>query len=737
MSEPLSERALARLLALAAEDDDDGAASMPALPARYEIVRELGRGGMGIVYEAIDHQLGRRCAVKTLGARAGADEEARRRFGREASAAARLRHPHIAAVYDATPDYISMQLVAGIPIDAVRRDERHLHVELVRDAARALQHAHEHGVVHRDVKPSNLLVEGRHVYVVDFGLAKAIAVDAAQSLPGVVLGTPAFMPPEQALGRTQAIDARSDVYGLGATLYQCLTGRPPFEAADLPTLLRCVVEDEPAPPRIEADLDRVVSKCLAKEPSRRYATAAELADDLERWLQHEPVQARGPSFAYRMRKRLQRQRPLWRAGAIAALAAGVLTALVLLPMALRASAARAAANEAVALADHATTVLQDAVVFTRLGDLASAHQVLDGGIASAREFLSRHEVPRARYLLSRLLRARGQTDLALEELERTLAQAPALVDARFERGLMLAALPQPTEAQRRAAIDDLTVGEREQPVLTSVDRLFGRAELLRLRGDQRAAIELLQEVLEYDTTHVAARVSLSRAALASGQADLGRYYAASAVDLQQGYGPVYLARERQTLPISILGLEGALVDFAPELRDGVDNALAMAHRGLVHLRRGLRLETEGRAGEALAAVQAAIEDHRATLYVHDDLAGARNNHAVCLLVAARMLAEAGDAAAAATARTSAEMELTRALAGTPSMPEAHFNLGVAARRAASLLRALGRFEAAVTRAAQARQEFESALHLAPVGWPHTQACRAWLDELDAMREPGR
>ncbi|MFY9345596.1 MAG: serine/threonine-protein kinase, partial [Planctomycetota bacterium] len=282
---PGDDRALQRLLAMAAAAEDPPA--RPDLGPRYEIVRELGRGGMGVVYEVNDRQLGRRCALKTRGA--GADPELGGRLAREAAAAARLHHPHIAAVHDATPDFITMQLVAGGPIGSVPALDRRLAVELVRDAAQALQHAHEQGIVHRDVKPSNLLVEGSHVFVVDFGLAKTIDAANAHSLSGVVAGTPAFMAPEQALGHADRVDARSDVYGLGATLYCCLHGVPPFQAPDLPALLRAVVDDEPRPATGDRDLDLVLATCLAKEPEHRYATARELADDLERWLRDEPV----------------------------------------------------------------------------------------------------------------------------------------------------------------------------------------------------------------------------------------------------------------------------------------------------------------------------------------------------------------------------------------------------------------------------------------------------------------
>src|SRR5262249_26781840 len=157
-------------------------------------------------------------------------------------------------------------------------------------------------------------------------------------------------------------------------------------------------------------------------------------------------------------------------------------------------------------------------------------------------------VARVRHLLSRLLRERGQPDLALAELERAIADDPSLGDARFERGLMRAALPEATEAERRAAIEDLSTDVGAPSVLTSVELLFGRPELARLQGRTEQAMEALKDVLAYDPMHVGARSSLARVAIALGEPDLARYYAVSAVDLQQGFGPIYLAREPFTLP---------------------------------------------------------------------------------------------------------------------------------------------------------------------------------------------
>jgi tetratricopeptide (TPR) repeat protein/predicted Ser/Thr protein kinase len=680
VSESPDERALRRLQALAAGDPDAVPAELPDLGPRYEVVRELGRGGMGVVYEVLDRQLGRRCALKMLGA--GADPEQRARFVREAAAAARLQHPHIAAVHDATPEHITMQLVAGGPIGCAPAVAARDAVALARDAALAVQHAHEQGIVHRDLKPSNLLVEYGHVYVVDFGLAKRIDAASSLSLAGAVVGTPAFMPPEQALGRTHEVDARSDVYALGATLHWCLTGALPFPATELPALLRAVVEQEPPRTGVDRDLDLVVAKCLAKEPGRRYASARELADDLGRWLANEPVCARAPSFSYRWKKRLQRQRALWRAAGVTALVAVAATALVFVPRILRESAARAAASEATALADHVATVLQDAELSARLGDHDSAQRRLDAGIARVRAFLAAHEVPRVHHLLARLLQAHSRTDEALAELDLAIAGDDTLADARFARGLLLAARGQPTVAERELAIADLGVGVRDLSIVRDVDRLFGKAELLRLQGEPRRAMELLREVLEYDPQYVEARLSLAAAARALGDDALSLYYAASAVDLQQGYGPFYEPRERRTLPTTMLDLRGALVDCSDELRAANDNALALAHRGLVHLRRALRLAAEGDDQGALEAVHAAIADHRTVVTLHDNVAGAHNNFAVCWLVA-EQLQHAPHSPAAAAARAEARAELAAAQRSGRDLAEVRANVEELARREAA------------------------------------------------------
>src|SRR5262249_1995955 len=219
----LSPQARHRLLALGA--------GVPDPAGRYRVVREVGRGGMGVVYEAEDLHLHRRVALKVLAAPEPAPAA---RLQREALAAARLSHPNIAAIYDASPEAIAMQFVAGHPLAEEPRGDVRRIVRLLRDAARAVHYAHGEGIVHRDLKPTNLLVEGDTVFVVDFGLAKDEAVDASRSASGGLLGTPSFMAPEQTQGRPA--DARTDVWALGATLHAALTARPPLAPPHLPPL---------------------------------------------------------------------------------------------------------------------------------------------------------------------------------------------------------------------------------------------------------------------------------------------------------------------------------------------------------------------------------------------------------------------------------------------------------------------------------------------------------------------
>jgi serine/threonine-protein kinase len=268
----------------------------------FEIEEEIGRGGMGVVYKARQRSLDRTVAIKMILRGELASEADLSRFRAEAEAAARLQHPNIVSVYevgdcDGRP-YFSMRYVEGTTL-ARRLTEGPLPP---REAARymlaiagAVQHAHEHGILHRDLKPSNILLdeEGRPL-VTDFGLAKRVAATESLTRSGAIVGTPSYMAPEQAAGSRGSLTPATDVYSLGSILYEMLTGRPPFQAASAVDTLMLVLEQDPVPPRllnprVDRDLEMICLKCLQKPADLRYATPAELAVDLEKFLQGEPI----------------------------------------------------------------------------------------------------------------------------------------------------------------------------------------------------------------------------------------------------------------------------------------------------------------------------------------------------------------------------------------------------------------------------------------------------------------
>jgi tetratricopeptide (TPR) repeat protein/predicted Ser/Thr protein kinase len=298
---------------------------------KYVRTEKLGSGGMGEVWKALDTELNRWVALKFLKAD---DPKDLARFKREAQMAASLSHPNIAAVYEVGEiegrQYIAMQCVNGLTMDSFPRKDRALLIRLCRDAARALDHAHRHRVIHRDVKPGNLMVEqteeGWRVVVLDFGLARPIEGGEKLSMSGSIGGTAVYMSPEQARGGH--LDRRADVYSLGASLYEILTGRPPFEGNNAYEVLKAIENSEPPRPRkldplIHRDLDTIVLKCLEKDRNRRYDSARELAEELDRFLSHEPIRARPPSTLYRLRMNLAKRKAFVASAgvAVAALAA--------------------------------------------------------------------------------------------------------------------------------------------------------------------------------------------------------------------------------------------------------------------------------------------------------------------------------------------------------------------------------------------------------------------------------
>ena len=284
----------------------------------YELLEEMGRGGQGVVYRARQKSLNRTVALKIVGLGQWATETHLKRFHLEAEAAASLDHPCIVPIYEIGERdgscYFSMKLIEGKPLDveAGREQNPRWAANLIARLARTVQYAHERGVLHRDIKPGNILVDTKgEPHLTDFGLARVVDTTDSVTRTRETLGTPSYMAPEQADGETQQIANTTDVYGLGAVLYHLLTGYPPFVAGTPYQTIRLLLEREPRHPRLwnpklDRDLSTICLKCLEKDPQRRYPTALALAEELERWLKNEPIQARHTRILTRGHKWVRR-----------------------------------------------------------------------------------------------------------------------------------------------------------------------------------------------------------------------------------------------------------------------------------------------------------------------------------------------------------------------------------------------------------------------------------------------
>jgi serine/threonine protein kinase/tetratricopeptide (TPR) repeat protein len=295
----------------------------------YELLEEIGRGGQGVVYRARQKSLNRTVALKVIGLGRWATEAHLKRFRREAEAAARLDHPCIVPIHEVGERdgfcYFSMNLVEGEQLDevvgSVTADSScgeceplplRRAVELVAKLARAVHYAHEHGILHRDIKPGNILLDANgEPHLTDFGLARLMEGDSTITGTREVLGTPSYIAPEQAVGETRPLTGATDVYGLGTVLYQLLTGRPPFVGGTTYETVRLVLETNPQRPRlwnskIDRELETICLKCLEKDPQLRYHSALALAEDLEHWLRREPIEAKRAGFVAHRRKWVQR-----------------------------------------------------------------------------------------------------------------------------------------------------------------------------------------------------------------------------------------------------------------------------------------------------------------------------------------------------------------------------------------------------------------------------------------------
>src|SRR5581483_8815553 len=304
--------------------NDPDQAAAPEVPEElgdYQLIEEIGRGGQGLVYRARQKSLNRIVALKVIGLGRWATQAHIKRFRLEAEAAASLDHPLIVPIHEIGESdgscYFSMTLVEGRRLDEVIKREpmpNRRAAELIIKLARTVHYAHKRGILHRDIKPGNILIDADgEPHLTDFGLARL--VERESTITGTMveaLGTPSYMAPEQASGDAAQLTSATDLYGLGAVLYQLLTGQPPFAGGTIYETARLVLETEPRQPRllnpkVDRDLSTICLKCLEKDPKHRYNSALALAEDLERWLRHEAIQAQRTGFLTRGKKWVRRE----------------------------------------------------------------------------------------------------------------------------------------------------------------------------------------------------------------------------------------------------------------------------------------------------------------------------------------------------------------------------------------------------------------------------------------------
>jgi predicted Ser/Thr protein kinase/tetratricopeptide (TPR) repeat protein len=597
---------------------------------KYVLLEVLGRGGTGTVFRAYQKDLRRVVALKIL---RGTDEETVQRFAREAQTAARLKHPGIVSVYETGRVegvwYLAMEYVQGDSLDRVEKPTPRRVAALLRDVAFAVHHAHEHGVLHRDLKPQNILVDAAgKAYVTDFGLARELEGGKSLTMTGMVVGTPAYMSPEQARG-DRGLDGRSDVCGLGAVLYEMLAGRLPYNGLTAVDTALAVINQEPVAPRrliksVPPDLEAICLKAMEKDRERRYATARELGEDLQRFSEGEPVRAVPPSILTRALMRVRRHRLK-----AAAAGTGALTALIVLILLFT---LHGESREARALREAAT--LENA------GDLAGALDIYRRYPAADAD-VRRLEGARERKAEDD---RRSRAEILLAEAAPSLApEARAAIATKalgifpdLEAAFVVRAAARREAGHDAAAYEDL--GRAAERSAGPLRHWMARAELARRLG------RLEDEVLD-----------LTRALSASPQSgDLRGLRAAAHVRaaralLEKGDDDRRAARH-------VLAAEADFAEAGPGARSPLEEVDALLASASPDIRRALATAF---AEEALAACPAAAAVRRA---------GARA--ASCDLSCAPALAARALGSLLEERPTEALADASRALELLPNLPEA-------------------------------------------------------------------
>jgi tetratricopeptide (TPR) repeat protein/predicted Ser/Thr protein kinase len=457
---------------------------------RYRIIRILGEGGMGTVYEAEQESPRRRVALKVV--RGGlSSREVLKRFERESQALGRLQHPGIAQVYEAgsadigltSQPFFAMEFIQGAPLrEYVAANQVSLgsRLELVARICDAVQHAHDRGIIHRDIKPGNILVDpSGQPKVLDFGVARVLDVQPSETLhtsEGQLVGTLAYMSPEQVRADPSAIDARSDVYAIGVVAYELLAGRMPYDVAGRQhEAVQAILEEDPAPlsainRQFRGDIETIVAKALEKEPSRRYASPAALATDLRRYLANEPITARPASTRYQLQKFVRRHTSVVTAAAavFVALTAGTVASTW------QALKARAAERAAIAAESRATTERDDAVRERNRALTAEAIAGQERNRAIAAQNVAQAERTRAVEASHR-----ATTEAAISQAVRTFLQTDLLAQSSAQQQTTPSSRPDP-DLKVRTALDRAAASVpsrfRNQPLVeASVRQTIGRA----------------------------------------------------------------------------------------------------------------------------------------------------------------------------------------------------------------------------------------------------------------------
>jgi tetratricopeptide (TPR) repeat protein/tRNA A-37 threonylcarbamoyl transferase component Bud32 len=627
---------------------------IPDLP-RYEVKDRIGEGATAIVYRAWDRDLRRVVALKVLRESAGLNEVARLRFRREAQAAAGLVHPHVVTVYDAGEAggrlYIVMELLEGRSFRELLQDGNATQkaiLQLIEKAARGVAAAHEKGIVHRDLKPANILVTASgEPKVGDFGLAHLDNSDSEVTRTGTALGTPSYMSPEQVEGNLKEQTARTDVYALGAILYEALAGIPPHLGETIPELYRKIVHDEPRMPRtlnpkISRDLETVILQALEKEPARRYPTAAQFADDLAAILEGEPIQARRAGAAYRVFRRV-RKNPVASAlgglavvGILVAWFSGVIRAHRLEEERGRENARYRAERDATVpmMRETARLSLEAALQLREKGDLEGMKRhlpALEAAYRGARERAP--HLAEIEYLMGRMHRALMNTEQALGYQEEALRKDPDYGPALYEHAVLLSrkcgpALPvsraespeeessrPPSPQLRETLLADLTrllkvegAGPARKPAVgfSDVSLLAARGMLAHFRGRQSEARDLLELAVKKDPLLDEAWETLARVTteqdLASVQVERERSFLekekvfTQAILRDRGFVPHLLGRgdlkrdrgndraNRGESPL--LDMQSAEEDYSEALRLNRESQEAWLRRAQVRTQRG-------------------------------------------------------------------------------------------------------------------------------------------------------